>query len=94
MPFNPQSVMSQGCVPNSLLFRYFHFKFTFESIKELGSASFLLMIQLTMDENNYLKLKHISKLSSLNALNWPINVSNSCKVIQIKLPQLKLLECI
>jgi hypothetical protein len=55
---------------------------------------FLLMIQLAMDENNYLKLKHLNKLNSMNALNWPINVSNSYKVIQIKLPQLKLLECI
>ncbi len=39
-----------------------------------------------MDENNYLKLKHLNKLSSLNALNWPINVSNSYKFIEIKLP--------
>jgi len=52
------------------------------------------MIQSTMDESNYLKLKHLNKLSSLNALNWPINVSISYKLIQIKLPQLKLLECI
>jgi len=35
---------------------------------------------------------HLNKLSSLNASNWPINVSNSCKFIQIKLPRLKLLE--
>jgi hypothetical protein len=25
---------------------------------------------------------YLNKLSSLNALNWPINVSNSCKLIQ------------
>jgi hypothetical protein len=37
---------------------------------------------------------HLYKLSSLNALNWKINISNSCKFIQIKFPQLKLLECI
>jgi hypothetical protein len=47
------------------------------------------MIQLAMDESNF-KLKHLNKLSSWNALNWPINVSNSYKFIQIKLPQLKL----
>ncbi len=47
-----------------------------------------------MDENINLKLKHLNKLSSLNALNWPINVNNSCKFIQIKLPQVKRLECI
>ncbi len=39
MPFYPQSVASQGVCPNSLLFHYFHFRLTFESIKELGSAS-------------------------------------------------------
>jgi hypothetical protein len=39
-PLNPQSDVSQGVGPNSLLFCYFHFKFTFESINELGSASF------------------------------------------------------
>jgi hypothetical protein len=49
---------------------------------------------LVMDESNYFKLKHLDKLSSLDALNWPINVSNSCKFIQIKLSQAKLLECI
>jgi hypothetical protein len=41
---------------------------------------------LAMGDNNYLKLKHLDKLSCLNALNWPINVSKSCKFIQIKLP--------
>jgi hypothetical protein len=34
-PFTPQSVVSQGTCPNSLLFRCFHLKLTFESIKEL-----------------------------------------------------------
>jgi hypothetical protein len=52
------------------------------------------MIQLATYESNYLKLKHLNKLSSLNALNWPINVSNSCKLVQIKLTQLNFLECI
>jgi hypothetical protein len=35
----PQSVVSHGACLNSLFFRYFHLKLTFESIKELGSAS-------------------------------------------------------
>jgi hypothetical protein len=38
-PLYPQSVTSQGACPDSLLFCCFHFKFAFESIKELGSAS-------------------------------------------------------
>jgi hypothetical protein len=38
MPFYPQSATSQGESPNPLLFRRFHFRFTFESIKELGST--------------------------------------------------------
>ncbi len=38
MPLYPQSVASQAACPNSFLFRYFHFRLTFESIKELGSA--------------------------------------------------------
>ncbi len=40
MSFYPQSVVSQGTCLNSLLFRCFHFKLTFESMKELGSVSF------------------------------------------------------
>jgi hypothetical protein len=47
-------------------------------LKKLG---FLLVIQLVIDEGNYLKLKDLNKLSSLNALNWPINISNSYKLI-------------
>jgi hypothetical protein len=39
MPLYPQSVMSQGVCPNSLPFHFFHFRFIFESIKELGSVS-------------------------------------------------------
>ncbi len=38
-PLYPQSATSQGACPNSLLFCCFHFILTFESIKELGSAS-------------------------------------------------------
>jgi len=55
---------------------------------------FLLVIQLVMDEINYFKLKRLNTLSSLDALNWPINISNSYRLIQMKFPQLKLLECI
>jgi hypothetical protein len=39
MPLYPQSATSQGVCPNSLPFRCFQFRFTFESIKELRSAS-------------------------------------------------------
>jgi hypothetical protein len=39
--------MNQGACPNSLSFHCFHFIFTFESIKELGSA---LMIMIYGDE--------------------------------------------
>jgi len=38
MPLYPQSVTSQGACPNSLFFRCFHFRLTFESIKEFEST--------------------------------------------------------
>jgi hypothetical protein len=34
----PQSAIRQGACPNSLFFRCFHFRFTFESIKEFEST--------------------------------------------------------
>jgi hypothetical protein len=40
LPF--QSAASQGTCPDSLLFRYFQFGLTFESIKELGGVSFYM----------------------------------------------------
>ncbi len=43
----------------------------------LKKRGFLLVIELVIDECNYLKLKDLNKLSSLTALNWPINISNS-----------------
>jgi hypothetical protein len=39
MPFYPQSATSKGMCPNSLLLCCFFFRLTFESIKEVGSAS-------------------------------------------------------
>jgi hypothetical protein len=39
MPLYPQSATSKGVCPNSLFFCRFPFRLTFESIKELGSAS-------------------------------------------------------
>ncbi len=39
MPLYPQSVVNQGTYLDSLFFRCFQFKFTFESIEELGCAS-------------------------------------------------------
>jgi hypothetical protein len=44
-PLYPQSVASQGACPNSLCFRCFHIIFTFESIKELGSASHMHLLE-------------------------------------------------
>jgi hypothetical protein len=38
-PFYPQSVASQGACFDSLLFCCFHFRLSFESIKELGTTS-------------------------------------------------------
>jgi hypothetical protein len=43
-PLYPQSAMSQGACTNSSLFRCFHFRLTFESIKEVGSTSILKII--------------------------------------------------
>jgi hypothetical protein len=39
MPFYPRSVRNQVAYPNFSFFRYVHLGFTFESIKELESAS-------------------------------------------------------
>jgi len=39
MPLYPQSDTNQGACPESLLFHCFRLRLTFESIKELGSAS-------------------------------------------------------
>jgi hypothetical protein len=44
MPFYSQSVVSQGANPNSLLFHCFHFRFTFEFIKDLGSTSLVIFV--------------------------------------------------
>jgi hypothetical protein len=44
MLFYPQSAVSQGMCFNFLSFRCFHLRFTFESIKELGSASTCLSL--------------------------------------------------
>ncbi len=41
-PLYPQNVANQGMRPDSLLFHYFHFILTFESIKELETASVLI----------------------------------------------------
>jgi hypothetical protein len=43
----------------------------------IEKKGFLIVIQLVTNEGNYCKLKDLNKLSSLNALNWPINISNS-----------------
>jgi hypothetical protein len=40
-PLYPQSVTSQKVWPNSLLFRCFHLRLAFESIKGFGSVSYI-----------------------------------------------------
>ncbi len=49
MPPYPKVLQAKECVPNSLFFRYFHFKLTFESINELRNALIMVcqrMIQI------------------------------------------------
>jgi hypothetical protein len=48
MPLYPQSAANQGACPNSLHFLCFQFRFTFESIKELGSTSFIIFSRLIL----------------------------------------------
>ncbi len=43
-PLYPQSATSQGACFDSLLFSCFHLRLTFESIKEVGSASVLIHV--------------------------------------------------
>jgi len=59
----PQNVASQGTCPNFLLFHCFHFRLTFESIKELGSTSSWLcgdeMKTLTVGFKNWCDLPFV-----------------------------------
>jgi hypothetical protein len=60
MPLYPQSVANQGTCPNFLLFRYFHLRFTFEFIEEVGGASLGVVICSShkgTKENGYLNLQ-------------------------------------
>jgi hypothetical protein len=43
-PFYPKSVASQEACPNSLSFHCFHLRLTFESIKEVGNASLIVVM--------------------------------------------------
>jgi hypothetical protein len=55
----PPKCCDQGVCPDSLLFRWFQFRLTFESIKELGSVSLLIFSTSSsfFVEFFYLKLK-------------------------------------
>ncbi len=46
-PMYPQSAISQGTCPDFLPFQCFHFRLSFESIKEFRSASLLVHEQIT-----------------------------------------------
>jgi hypothetical protein len=59
MPLYPQSAVSQKVCPNSLLLRCFHFKLTFESIKELGNASFWLGKSLWKQHTSIETISHM-----------------------------------
>ncbi len=50
-PLPPQSAINWRVCPDSLLFSYFQFGFTFESIKELGSASHINVPSMIIKEN-------------------------------------------
>jgi len=50
-PLPLQSAVSQGTCPDSLLFHYFLFELTFESLKELGARQ----IQFTTSWANWFK---------------------------------------
>jgi len=76
MPLYPQNAMSQGTCPNSLLFCYFHLKFIFESIKELGSTTDVISLSFSFHScaflnayPNYIKkTMHLVKLQHLDLL--------------------------
>ncbi len=57
-PFYPQSATSQGACPNSLLFRCFRLRLTFEPIKELGSTLDPFLILYKIDAKCALKLQN------------------------------------
>jgi hypothetical protein len=60
-PLYPRSATSQGTCPDSLLFRFFHFKLTLESNKKLGNTS--------MDMFNL-----ITFLNSCQKWNWGVKM--------------------
>jgi hypothetical protein len=57
-PLYPQSVANQGACPKFLLFHHFHFKFTFEFIKELGNVSLHKNIRCWFSLGGLCKILH------------------------------------
>jgi hypothetical protein len=84
MPLYPRRVVSQGVCPDSLFFHCSQFKLSFESIKELGSASMMLMHSYKqtngtcgvfgrfckVTKKNWMSNKGVVKFWHMNYLFW------------------------
>jgi hypothetical protein len=69
-----QSATSQGACLNSLFFCYFHFRFTFESIKEVGSVSKTMQFSIDLiDETPIYHRRH-----RLSKHEWEL-IDERCK---------------
>jgi hypothetical protein len=79
-PLYPRSASNQGVCLDSLPFRCFHFRFSFESIKEFGSASSELALwelRVLMDFQIFRGRLHGSKLIELNNFLYHWKVSRT-----------------
>ncbi len=76
--------------PNSLLFRYFHLRFTFEFIKELGSASVHLIVGEYDKYVLFLLLVHAYKVLNSSTTNEiVISIMNNSKLIDYEVNNFK-----
>jgi hypothetical protein len=90
MAFYPQSATNQRACPNSLLFRYFHLIFTFESIKELGGASVHLIVGEYDEYVLFLLLVHAYKvLNSSTTSEIVVSIVNNSKLINYEMNNFK-----
>jgi len=65
-PSTPKVLWARECAPNAIFFHYVHFRLTFESIKELGSASSMIKDNIGKDLNKvYLPMYFNELISSL-----------------------------
>jgi len=73
-PSTPKVFQAREHVFNSLLFRYFHFRLTFESIKELGSASQMVHFEMGLEVIIVPKCPCASINGAMKfVVNWLIN---------------------